>query len=66
MPEYDPDAEVASLTLTIPSWRTSIERVRSKANMTVVSPAAREYLLKELSTLKNSIDALSSTIQEGL
>lgn len=64
MPAYDPDAEVASLTLTIPSWRTSMERVRSSADMQTVSASAKEYLRKELSSLKNTIDALFSSMQE--
>ena len=32
MPVFDPDAEIASLTLTIPSWISSIERTRTNAD----------------------------------
>lgn len=64
MPAYDPDAEVASLTLTIPSWRSSIERVRASSNMQSVSPSAKTYLRKELSSLMSTIDALVFSIQE--
>lgn len=33
MPAYDPDAEVAGLTLTIPSWMSSIDRTKSMAHL---------------------------------
>ena len=33
MPVYDPDGEVASLSLTIPSWSSSISRVFNNTNM---------------------------------
>jgi len=64
MPAYDPDAEVASLTLTIPTWRTSIERVRSTADMQAVSGSAKAYLRKELDSLTHTIEALRSIIRE--
>ena len=64
MPAYDPDAEVASLTLTIPTWRTSIERVRSTADMQAVSDSAKAYLRKELDSLTHTIEALRSIIRE--
>jgi len=64
MPDYDPDAEVSSLTLTIPSWRTSMERVRSSANMQNVSASAKDYLRKELASLRSTIEALFSSMQE--
>lgn len=32
MPDYDPDADLAGLKLTIPSWIGSIERVRNSGN----------------------------------
>ena len=64
MPVYDPDAEVASLTLTIPSWRSSMERVRSSADMQTVSASAKDYLRKELSSLKTTIEALFTSMRE--
>jgi len=64
MPTYDPDAEIASLTLTIPSWRTSIERIRSFPDMQNVSSAAKAFLRRELSSLRSTIEDLVSTIEE--
>lgn len=64
MPAFDPDAEVASLTLTIPSWKRSIERMRSSSDMQIVSTSAKVYLRRELTSLKNTIDELLSSILE--
>ena len=64
MPAYDPDAEVSALTLTIPSWRISIDRVRSSANMQQVSSKAKASLCKELDSLRKTIDDLSRIIRE--
>jgi len=65
MPEYDPDAEISSLILTIPSWSSSIERVRTTARMENVSSTAKEGLRRELQSLMRQIDEMFSSIQEG-
>ena len=51
MPEFDPDAEVSSLTLTIPSWQSSIERTKKAADLTIVSDKAKNNLVKALRSL---------------
>lgn len=51
MPAFDPDAEITGLTLTIPSWGSSIERVRTKSDLTIVSNGARQKLVNALSEL---------------
>ena len=66
MPKYDPDAEIMSLALTIPSWKSSIERVQDKADLTCSSEKARNKLLKELTVLSQTIDILSSYIKEAV
>ena len=65
MPAYDPDAEVASLALTIPSWRSSIDRTRNGANMHSVSGKAKAHLLQELTSLRNAVDQMVTIVQEG-
>ena len=65
MPAYDPDAVISSLALTIPSWRSSIERARSKSDMQHVSTEAKAYLLRELTSLINAINIMLSIVQEG-
>lgn len=55
MPEYDPDAEIKSLALTIPSWQSSIERAKRNTDFSQVSEEAK-------SNLKTKLHSLSMTI----
>lgn len=64
MPEYDPDAEVASLTLTIPSWISSMNRVRDVSDMSKVSIAAKAKLLNELEKLGNATLKMLEILKE--
>lgn len=64
MPAYDPDAEISSLALTIPSWVSSIDRTRSMANLSIVSSNAREKLEKQLAVLKKTIEDMLAAIKE--
>lgn len=64
MPAFDPDAEITSLSLTIPSWISSIERTRSLANLDLVSDKAKDKLADILNNLKNASDQLLSMIRE--
>jgi hypothetical protein len=63
MPTYDPDSEISSLALTIPSWCASIERVKSKANMREASVKARQQLLDELKQLAQTVELMLITIK---
>ena len=51
MPQYDPDAEVVGLTLTIPSWCGSIDRARRNTQLETVSDAAKNNLKDALEEL---------------
>ena len=64
MPAHDPDGEVASLSLTIPSWNSSIGRVFNKTNMRDISAKAKTQLRVELMTLRDSIDLILLAIEE--
>lgn len=64
MPKHDPDAEVASLSLTIPSWNSSIARVFNKANLNELSDKAKTQLRVELLSLRDSIDLILLAIEE--
>lgn len=64
MPEYDPDAGISSLALTIPSWVSSIDRTRSTANLSIVSSNACEKLEKQLAVLKKTIEDMLTAIKE--
>ena len=63
MPEFDPDAEVVGLTLTIPSWSSSIDRI-VHSNLEIVSDSARARLHKALIELQESIVIMISAIKE--
>ena len=64
MPAFDPDAEITGLTLTIPSWGSSIERVRTKSDLTIVSNGARQKLVNALSELAEQIFDMLTDIEE--
>lgn len=64
MPAYDPDAEITGLALTIPSWISSIERVRDKADFTITSEKAKSNLLSSLVDLQLKVALLLSKIRE--
>ena len=64
MPEYDPDAEISSLTLTIPSWKSSIERAKNTADLTIVSPQAKGDLAQALRELRNTIADMLSKVED--
>lgn len=62
MPTTDPDAEIKALTLTIPSWIGSIERVQRSHNLLIASEIARYDLAHALADLRSSIYQLSETL----
>ena len=64
MPAYDPDAEISSLAFTVPSWASSINRVRSSVTMGRTSLKARDKLQGELLALRQAIDHMVAAIKE--
>lgn len=58
MPKYDPDAEIVSLSFTIPSWIGSVDRVLDKVNFKNTSIQARQKLKSELNNLKFTVDTI--------
>lgn len=63
-PDYDPDAEITGLTLTIPSWASSISRTRAHADLSCVSLKARMNLEHALFNLQATIEELLQAIKE--
>lgn len=59
MPAYDPDAEITGLTLTIPSWSSSIIRIKGASDFTNTTPQAK-------SKLKNALTDLLAVINDML
>lgn len=64
MPAFDPDAEITGLTLTIPSWASSIERTRTIADLSIVSDHARNKLTEALLDLKGKAEAMLGALKE--
>lgn len=62
MPDYDPDVEVSSLTLTLPSWRETLLRVIKALETKPVTPAARRKLGQQiLSMIQPIADIFTAT-----
>lgn len=63
MPEFDPDAEINSLALTIPSWVQSLKRIRSTVKMPLITDEGRQHLRDELHRLISTASRLDSTLE---
>lgn len=64
MPEYDPDAEIFSLKLTIPSWISSIRRAKSVTNKSEISESVKEQLSTVLQQLNDCTLEMLSFLEE--
>lgn len=64
MPLYDPDAEISSLTLTIPTWISSIHRTMTIANLNQATTNGLWKLEQQLNALNAAILELKKNIQE--
>ena len=65
LPAYDPDGEVFSLSLTIPSWNSSIDRVFTKTDLHEISEKARAQLTPELWAVRDSVDIILLALEEA-
>lgn len=65
LPKYDPDAEISSLSLTIPSWISSMNRTKNMTKFESTTTAARENLINQLYNLQNTIDTILVLVKEG-
>ena len=65
MPKYDPDAEISSLALTIPSWISSIERAAERTNFEKISLKASGKLKEQLSILQSTVEKVRRYLEEG-
>ena len=65
MPAFDPDAPIVELTLTIPSWISSINRTKDHANLSEVSEAAKEKLIDRLTEFEKISSALIALLKEN-
>ena len=65
MPVFDPDAAVASLALTIPSWVGSIQRAEKNTDFAQISERVRGQLICELDKLAFAIEGLLAKLKEA-
>ena len=65
MPTFDPDAEVTELSLTMPSWISSIKRTQANANLNIISTQARGKLVNTVNNLINCASELLALIEEA-
>lgn len=64
MPAHDPDGEICSLTLTIPSWISTMERARRNTNLCIASRDARTQLHQQLNYLTCACQTLINALEE--
>ena len=64
MPKYDPDADLSSLTLTIPMWISSINRAIEITDFNSASTSALWKLEQTLYDLTESIETIRKRIEE--
>lgn len=64
MPEYDPDSEANSLSMTIDSWVSSIERVKKSGNLSKITEKASLKLMNKLTVLQHTISSIQETLVE--
>lgn len=65
LPAYDPNAELSSLSLTIPSWIDSINRKFSNTDIAATSSYTRNKLIKALAHLKATADERIKLLEEA-
>lgn len=65
IPQYDPDAEISSLTLTIPSWINSIQRTTDRTDFANITGSANRKLQLQLLHLQSAILTLYDIIKEN-
>ena len=63
-PTYDPDAPLSSLSYTIPSWVSAIEKVFMNVDLSTISVKARYRLRKELVVLADTAGVMLDILRE--
>ena len=65
IPQYDPDAQISSLALTIPSWISSIERAMNQTNFPETTHEARNRLNGQLASLNKALITILKAMEES-
>jgi len=64
MPEFDPDSTLVELSLTIPTWISSIKRMENNTNMEIVSDIAKGKLEDALLNLYSEVEKMLIKLKE--
>ena len=64
MPEFDPDAEITAITLTIPTWVRSIDRIQASCDLRSASLQAKQKLIHALQALQQSMNTILDALKE--
>ena len=64
MPKFDPDAETNSLILTIPSWQSTVERMKRSTDFSTVSSQAKNNLKKALLSLLCCVNGVLTEMED--
>jgi len=64
MPAFDPDASITELSLTIPSWISSIKRSEKHTDFEIISKGARKRLIEALTELADTAYELALKAEE--
>ncbi len=64
IPKYDPDVEITSLALTVPSWISTIERTKNTADFPKTTKTARTKLIESLFRLQLKISDITAILTE--
>jgi hypothetical protein len=63
-PAYDPDTQIMSLTYTVPTWLSAIEKAFMDSDFDKISFKARYKFLKGLTALKNESELILALLKE--
>ncbi len=64
MPAFDPDAEITALSLTVPSWTSSIQRICGSNQLVIASDKAKNRLQYVLENHQQAIAEMLHGIKE--
>lgn len=64
MPAFDPDAYVSSLTLTIPSWISTMKRASANSDVNMLSLKARYDLVSALDNLISISTIIKNVLED--
>ena len=65
LPAFDPDAELTGITLTVPSWVSSMERICNVVDFSIVSDSAKKKMIEALDLLQEKTIYMKRVLREA-